>query len=69
MFDFLVVCLYVDDLIYMGSNQQMIAEFKKAMMNQFEMADLGLMKYFLGIQVKQEQGHIFLSHEKYVADL
>ena len=45
--DFLILYLYVDDLIYTGSNQKMIEEFKKTMMSEYEMTDLGLMKYFL----------------------
>ena len=49
--DFLVICLYVDDLIYMGTNIKMVEDFKKAMMKEFEMTDLGLVKYFLGFQV------------------
>ena len=67
--DFLILCLYVDDLIYTGTNPKMIEEFKKAMMSEYEMTDLGLMKYFLGIQVKQSPGQIFLSQEKYAEDL
>ncbi|XP_051133267.1 secreted RxLR effector protein 161-like [Andrographis paniculata] len=39
------------------------------MMRKFEMTDLGVMKYFLGIQVKQENGNIFIFHEKYAADM
>jgi hypothetical protein len=67
--DFLMVCLYVDDLIYTGTSKDMVAEFKTAMMKEFEMPDLGLMRYFLGIQAKQFPGKIFISQEKYVADL
>ncbi|CAL1375783.1 unnamed protein product [Linum trigynum] len=67
--DFLMVCLYVDDLIYTGTSQRMIEEFKSAMMKEFEMTDLGLMKYFLGIQVKQSPGEIFISQEKYTEDM
>lgn len=40
--DVLVVCLYVDYLIYMGTNGAMIENFKKAMMEEFEMTNLGL---------------------------
>ena len=47
----------------------MVQEFKRKMMLEFEMTDLGLMRYFLGIQVKQEKGQIFLSQEKYTEDL
>lgn len=67
--DFLILCLYVDDLIYTGTNMKMLNEFKKAMMSKYEMTDLGLMKYFLGIQVKQSPGCIFLSQEKYADDI
>ena len=39
------------------------------MMKEYEMKNLGIMKYFLGIQVKQSHGEIFISQEKYVGDL
>ena len=67
--NFLILCLYVDDLIYTGTHPTMIEEFKKAMMKEYEMTDLGTMKYFLGIQIKQSPGRIFLSQEKYAEDL
>lgn len=67
--DFLIVCLYVDDLIYVGTNPYMVKEFKEAMMKEYEMTDLGLMKYFLGIQVRQSKGEIFMSQEKYLDEV
>lgn len=66
---FLIVCLYVDDLIYTGNDRSMMVDFKRSMMKEFEMTDLGLMKYFLGIQVKQAKGEIIISQEKYAQDL
>ncbi|XP_021720937.1 uncharacterized protein LOC110688457 [Chenopodium quinoa] len=47
----------------------MIEDFKKEMMSEYKMTDLGAMKYFLGMQVKQSPGRIFLSQEKYVEDM
>ncbi|XP_057969405.1 secreted RxLR effector protein 161-like [Malania oleifera] len=47
----LIVCLYVDDLIYSGSNTTMFGSFKKSMLVEFEMSDLDMMHYFLGIEV------------------
>ena len=44
----------------------MIEDFKKAITAKFEITDLGLMKYFLSMQVKQNPGEIFISQEKYV---
>ena len=49
--DLLILYLYVYDLIYTRINQRMVEDFKKAMMAEFEMTDLELMKYFLGMQV------------------
>ncbi|XP_020263406.1 uncharacterized protein LOC109839390 [Asparagus officinalis] len=39
------------------------------MKEDFEMTDLGLMRYFLGLQVKQTKGEIFINQEKYCEDL
>ena len=47
----LIVCLYVDDMIFTCDLE--LDEFKAAMMKEFEKKDLGLMKYFLGIEVEQ----------------
>ena len=57
----LVVCLYVDDLIFMGNDRSMFTEFKNYMMKEFDMTDLGLMHYFLGIEVLQSSDGIFIS--------
>ncbi|XP_042969189.1 secreted RxLR effector protein 161-like [Carya illinoinensis] len=46
----------------------MIEEFKQEMMKSFKMSDLGLMHYFLGIEVCQDNG-IFISQKKYAEDL
>lgn len=46
----MIVCLYVDDLIFTGNNPRMFEEFKRAMSQEFEMTDLGLMSYYLGIE-------------------
>jgi Reverse transcriptase (RNA-dependent DNA polymerase) len=56
----LIVALYVDDLIFMGNNSIMMEEFKRAMMKEFEMTDLRLIKYFLGLEVKQHEKDIFV---------
>lgn len=41
--DIVIVCLYVDDLIFIGNNLKLISEFKEVMITQFEITDLGLM--------------------------
>ena len=47
----LIISLYVDDLIFTGNNKQMFELFKKSMIKEFEMTDLGLMRYFLEVEV------------------
>ena len=49
----LIVFLYVDDMIFTSDLE--IDEFKATMMKEFEMRDLGCMKYFLGIEVEQSE--------------
>jgi len=48
---FLLVGVYVDDLIITGPSKANIEAFKKEMMKSFSMSDLGLLSYYLGIQV------------------
>lgn len=57
----LIVSVYVDDLIYTGDEDIMIGEFKESMMKEFDMSDLGKMRLFIGIEVMQIDGGIFIS--------
>jgi hypothetical protein len=67
--EFLILCLYVDDLLFTGSSEKMFAKFKQSMFKEFEMTDNGLMSYFLGIEVKQENDGIFISQKKYMREI
>ncbi|KAM1977528.1 hypothetical protein ACFX16_014315 [Malus domestica] len=67
--DILIVCLYVDDLIFTGSNPSMFEEFKRVMTKEFEMTTIGLMAYYLGIEVKQNEECIFISQESYTKEI
>uniref|UniRef100_A0A2N9GX95 Uncharacterized protein n=1 Tax=Fagus sylvatica TaxID=28930 RepID=A0A2N9GX95_FAGSY len=67
--DILIVCLYVDDLIFTGNNPSMFEDFKNAMAREFEMTDIGLMAYYLGIEVKQTEEGIFISQEGYAKEI
>ena len=60
----LIVCLYVDDLIFIGNDEIMFAKFKKSMILEFDMTNLGKMRYFLGIEVMQRSDGIFISQKK-----
>ena len=65
----LIVCLYVDDLIFTGNDRSIFSDFKKSMMDEFEMSDLGKMHYFLGFEVVQSDDGIFVSQKKYVREI
>jgi hypothetical protein len=58
--NFIIVYVYVDELLVTGSYKTLIKEFKAEMLNVFEMTDLGLMSYFFGMEVKQSNGGIFI---------
>ncbi|CAL9006850.1 unnamed protein product [Prunus brigantina] len=63
--DVLIVSLYVDDIVYTGSSSQMIEEFRRDMMEHYEMTDLGVLHHFLGMGVIQSKQNIFLHQKKY----
>ena len=47
----IVVLVYVDDLIILGDNHEAIIEFKAYLHNCFHIKNLGILKYFLGVEV------------------
>jgi len=65
----LIVCLYVDDLIFMGNDASMFSTFKHSMMTEFDMTDLGRMSYFLGLEVLQTSDGISISQRKYAQEV
>lgn len=67
--DVLIVSLYVDDLIYASSSSTMLEDFKAYMMTEFSMTDLGRMKYFLGVEVTQDETGIFIGQKKYANEV
>lgn len=67
--DILIISLYVDDLIVTGNNEQLIEDFKNSMKKEFDMSDLGCMKYFLGVEVVQSAAGIFISQRKYANEI
>jgi hypothetical protein len=66
---FLLVGVYVDDLIITGTDAVAIAEFKEQMKELFKMSDLGLLSYYLGIEVKQSENGITLCQQNYACKI
>lgn len=67
--DFLLVSVYVDDLLITGSNEVLVDKFKLDMKKKFEMNDLGKMSYFLGMEVVQSARGIFIHQRKYALEI
>jgi hypothetical protein len=61
--------IYVDDMIITGDDSEEIYRLEKHLAMEFEMKNLGGLKYFLGIEVARSKQGIFLSQRKYVLDL
>ena len=62
----LIICLYVDDLIFTENDSVMFEEFKKSMMVEFEMFDISMIHYFFGIKIVQSANGILISQKKCV---
>jgi len=60
-----VVGVYIDDLVITGGNNGAIELFKQEMKEVFKMSDLGLLRYYLGLEVNQHDGGISISQGAY----
>nr|GEV39371.1 putative ribonuclease H-like domain-containing protein [Tanacetum cinerariifolium] len=67
--DFILVQVYVDDIIFESTNLQLCREFEALMHENFQMSAMGELNFFLGLQVLQKEDGIFLSQDKYVGDI
>ncbi|XP_059629524.1 uncharacterized mitochondrial protein AtMg00810-like [Cornus florida] len=61
--------VYVDDMVVTGNDPEEMKALKKYLSREFEMKDLGPLRYFLGIEVSQSNKGIFTSQRKYALDL
>nr|GEV97642.1 retrotransposon protein, putative, unclassified [Tanacetum cinerariifolium] len=67
--DILLVQIYVDDIIFGLTNKDLCKAFEKLMKDKFQMSSMGELTFFLGLQVKQKKDEIFISQDKYVAEI
>ncbi|GJX53079.1 putative ribonuclease H-like domain-containing protein [Tanacetum coccineum] len=67
--EFLLVQVYVDDIIFGSSNPKLCREFEALMHDKFKMSAMGELNFFLGLQVLQKTDGIFLSQDQYVVDI
>nr|GEV26475.1 hypothetical protein [Tanacetum cinerariifolium] len=67
--DILLVQVYVDDIIFGSTKKELSTEFEKLMHDKFQMSSMGELSFFWGLQVQQKSNGIFISQDKYVADI
>ncbi|GKB06518.1 putative ribonuclease H-like domain-containing protein [Tanacetum coccineum] len=67
--DILLVQVYVDDIIFGSTKKSLCVEFEQMMHKRFQMSSIGELTFFLGLQVQQKEDGIFISQDKYVADI
>ncbi|GJS91202.1 putative ribonuclease H-like domain-containing protein [Tanacetum coccineum] len=65
----LLVQVYVDDIIFGSTKKSLCVEFEQMMHKISQMSSMGELTFFLGLQVKQKDDGIFISQDKYVADI
>jgi hypothetical protein len=67
--DFLLVQIYMDDIIFGVSSYSLVSRFQEMMENEFQISMMGELIFFLGIQVKQTKQGTFMHQAKYTKDL
>nr|GEY56752.1 uncharacterized mitochondrial protein AtMg00810-like [Tanacetum cinerariifolium] len=62
---FIVVLVYIDDLMITGNDTEQVKTLKKQLSSQFHLKDLGDLHYFLGLEVTKAEAGMFVSQKKY----
>ena len=63
---YVIVCLYVDDMLIIGSNNDIIKATKRMLTNEFDMKDLGVADVILGMKISRKFDGLVLSQSHYV---
>nr|GFA82115.1 uncharacterized mitochondrial protein AtMg00810-like [Tanacetum cinerariifolium]GFA82136.1 uncharacterized mitochondrial protein AtMg00810-like [Tanacetum cinerariifolium] len=67
--DILLVQVYIDEIIFGSTKKFLCTEFERLIHKKFQMSSMGELTFFLGLQVMQKDDGIFISQDKYVADI
>ncbi|GJU84333.1 putative ribonuclease H-like domain-containing protein [Tanacetum coccineum] len=65
----IIVQIYVDDIIFRSTCQNLCDDFTKIMHDEFEMSMMGELNFFLGLQIKQMEDEIFFNQSKYIKEM
>jgi len=66
--NFIYVSLYVDDILLIGNNMDTIKEVKKQLSSKFDMKDIGVAKFIMGMEIKRDRDtrKLWLNQMKYI---
>ena len=64
----LIVQVYVDDIIFGATNNDLCDEFSKLMRSEFKMSIMGELNFFLGLQIKQISNGTMIHQQTYVKE-
>ena len=67
--ELIVAQVYVDDIIFGSTKDELAHSFSKLMQAEFEMSMIGELSHFFGLQIRQQESSIFLSQSKYARNL
>lgn len=65
----LIVQVYVDDIIFGATSNDLCKEFAELMSSEFKMSMMGELTFFLGLQIKQSSQGTSISQEKNINEL
>lgn len=68
---FLVIALYVDDMLFISKGKDFITELRSHLLKKFEMKDLGATRYILGVEIIRDNKNrnLWLGQSKYVGNI
>jgi hypothetical protein len=61
--------VYVDDIVFGGSSNSLVARFAEDMSREFEMSMMSKLQFFIGLQMKQSKEGTFVHQAKYTKDI
>jgi hypothetical protein len=67
--DILIVQVYVNDIVFGGLSNSLVARFAEDMSRKFEMSMMGELQFFLGLQIKQSKEGTFVHQSRYTKDI
>ena len=63
---YVILCLYVDDMLIVGSNDEIIKSTKKMLNSKFDMKDMGIADVILGVRISKISSGLVLSQSHYI---